>query len=231
MSTLPTRVYQAFNEAGARMYGAKKSHKGLRQQIANLRYSLAHTPRLQLMPLADKREQVYPVMITDGTGGFLGLKVMELCFLGVNTEGEGRISCVVTSFDDFLIYFCNYNIDAINSIFERAKNGDPMTYDEASKMDMSGDAVYYNSINNTVHNGQIVNASGYARVNAPVNISQSIPPQFQTEYNELVNYLQYSNDTIDNKNSRITKFIQKLTVAGFGAVVGQVAQFLFNLVS
>lgn len=230
MSTLPTRVYAAFNEAGAKMYGSKKSYKGLRQQISDLRYSLANTAGLQKVPLAEKRKQVYPVMVTNGFGGFMNLRTSELCILGVNEDGEGCISCVSTSFDDFLIYFCNYNIDAIRRIFERARKGDPMTLDEVEKMDMSGDSVYYNNVNNTVHNGQIINASGNARISAPMNITESIPSQFRKDYNELVNYLQYTDAPDENKNSRITQFIQNLTVAGFGEVVGQVAQYLFSLV-
>lgn len=91
----------------------KTNHKVLRRQIASLRKQLADAPRIQLMPLAEKREQVYPVMVTTGTGGFLGLGFRELCFLGVNVSGNGCISGRVTTFNDFLIFFCNYNSNAI----------------------------------------------------------------------------------------------------------------------
>ena len=43
-------------------------------------------------------------------------------------------------------------------------------------------------------------------------------------------HLQYADAPDENKNSSITQFIQNLTVAGFGEVVGQFAQYLFSLV-
>lgn len=230
MATLPTRVYRALNEAGARMYGAKNNYKDLRRQIAGLRSQLANTPGIELMSLAEKRGQVYPVMVTTGTSGFLGLGLSELCFLGVSASGNGCITGVVTTFDDFLIYFCNYNSNAIHYIFERAMDGDPVTFDEAEEMDMSGNTIYQTHITNTVHSGQIINASGHARVNASVNVGGIVPPQFQDEYEELVNYLQRTKASPAAKNSRISEFIQALTSAGFGAIVGEIAKYLFSLV-
>lgn len=230
MATLPTCVYKAFNEAGIEMHGAKNRHKGLRQQIANLRNMLAKASNLHLMTLIGEKEQVYPVMITDGTGGIFGFKIMEYCFLGVNTFGEGCISSCATTFDDFLIYLCDYNEEAINYIFKRAIEGDPVSFDEVLQMDISSDATYQNITYNTLHDGQIINASGNARVNASVNVPVNIPPQFQLECNELINFLQNADETSSSKNLKINKFIEKLLMAGFGEIVGEIARFLFNLV-
>lgn len=229
MAALPTRVYQAINEAGIEMHGAKNRHRELRQQIAGLRNRLAGTPGLQLMTLADSRKQVYPVMITDGTGGFLGIRIMEYCFLGVDTSGMGHISACAVTFDDFLIYLCSYNGNAIDYIFQRAMRGEPLTFDEVLEKDMSSEMQNQQATyNNTVVNGQIVNASGNATVNASVNIPANVPLQFQNEYQELIKFLQNTNETGSSKTSKINKFVEKLLLAGFGEIAGEIAKVLFG---
>ncbi len=49
-----------------------------------------------------------------------------------------------------------------------------------------------------------------------------IPPQHQEEYRKLLDYILQRNNSKEDKNSKVSKFIDTLLNSGVGAIVGEV---------
>lgn len=122
-------VYTALNDTEYRMLAQKNANRELRKRISETCARFPNTPGLETMLFPGGKVPYFPVIFASSTAGFMGMKFVSRCLLGVSMSGVGTSpgSC---SFEDMLIGFSDFNEHTIGNVLTRALQGDPMSFEE-----------------------------------------------------------------------------------------------------
>jgi hypothetical protein len=82
---------------------------------------------------------------------------------------------------------------------------------------------------NVYGNGNVV-AGRDVNIASEVVSIEDIPPQFQSDFNELVNYIRLNNVETNQKKIKIEYFLSELSKSGFSSLVASLAKYLFGLI-